>query len=78
MSAGKEWMLESGYDWLWVSQPFRLFFESFFFMAKRTRHKVVVIFSVMPFDNANTDDMVGLSFCHRIQAFVGGSDVFTA
>ena len=37
-------------------------FESLLSMAKRTRHKVFVKVSVMPFDNANTDDMVGLSF----------------
>jgi hypothetical protein len=31
-------------------------------VANRTRHKVAVKVCVMPFDNANTDDVVGLSF----------------
>jgi hypothetical protein len=38
------------------------YFESLLSIANRTRHKVAVKVSVMPFDNAKTDDIVGLSF----------------
>jgi hypothetical protein len=37
-------------------------FEFLLSMANRIRHKVAVKVCVMPFDNAKTDDIVGLSF----------------
>ena len=37
-------------------------FEFLLSMANRTRHKVSVKVCVTPFDNANTDYIVGLSF----------------